>query len=288
VIALVTGASGFIGRHLVGALAESGAEVHAVVREQSARSAPPLPESHLHRLTQPAAEIGAVVEAVQPSVVFHLATHFTARHHASEIISMLESNVIFGSTLAQACAQQQVRMVHATSAWQHYRGAEYEPVSLYAATKQALVDIVDYFSLVEGLDAREVCLFDTYGPQDDRGKLVSALLSAARNGAPMPMSSGHQLTDLVHVRDVVEALLLAAESPRFGRRMVVRTGEPITIRQLAEIVATISGRQLSLQWGARPDRGREMVTDWAIPGDNLGWRATTALTDGLAELWEHP
>ncbi len=285
-IALVTGASGFVGRHLVRRLAASGVEVHAVVRSSSTRPAPAVPDDRVHRLADPSAEIAAVVEQVQPEVVFHLATHFAARHQPAEIIEMMNSNVVFGTTLAQACAAQRARLVHTTSAWQHYQGADYEPVSLYAASKQALVDVIEYFRLVEGLDAREVCLFDTYGPDDDRGKLVSALLASARNGNSMQMSSGLQLIDLVHIEDVVAALRLAADVPRYSQRMVVRTGHPITVRQLAATVAEVSGRALGLEWGARPDRGREMLSDWAIPAENHGWTPKIGLADGLGRLWQ--
>jgi len=286
VTAVVTGASGFVGRHLVRALTTSGVDVHAVVRASSTRPAPAVPETRIHRLDEPSAEIAEVIEKVQPDVVFHLATHFAARHQPSEIIAMMESNVVFGTTLAQACAAQRARLVHTTSAWQHYQGADYEPVSLYAASKQALVDVIEYFRIVEGLDAREVCLFDTYGPDDDRGKLVSALLTSARNGTSMQMSSGLQLIDLVHIDDVVAALRLAAEVPSFGQRMVVRTGQPIMVRQLAATVAEVSGRPLGVEWGARPDRGREMTADWVIAAENHGWTPQIALVDGLAQLWQ--
>lgn len=283
--ALVTGASGFVGRHLVRALSEAGAQVHAVVRTTSSRHRPSGPGITVHELGQPAVEIGEVIEAVRPDTVFHLATHFSARHLPAEIISMLEANVVFGTTLAQACAATQTRLVHATSAWQHYGGAGYEPVSLYAATKQALVDIIEYFRVVEGLDSREVCLFDTYGPEDDRGKLTGALLTAARTGAELDMSSGNQLIDLVHIDDVVGALLVAGEAEHFSGRMVVRTGRPVTVRDLAAIIEEVSGAALRINWGSRPDRGREMITDWEIAANNGRWQPQRSLRDGLADLW---
>jgi len=285
VIALVTGASGFVGRHLVSTLIADGVEVHAAVRSSSTRPPPSVPGVRVHRLNDPSSQIPEVVHTVQPAVVFHLATHFAARHQPSEIIAMLESNVVFGTTLTQACAETGARFVHATSAWQHFEGASYEPVSLYAATKQALVDIIEYFRVAEGLDAREVCLFDTYGPDDDRGKLISLLITTARSGAELAMSSGNQLIDLVHIDDVVSALLVAARAGRVEDRLVARTGAPLRVRELAEIIAEVSGQELKLRWGARPDRGREMVNDWAVSGNNLGWRPKVALRDGIAELW---
>lgn len=282
---LVTGASGFVGRHLTRALVARGDDVHAVVRVGSTRPVPALPSAQLHRLDDSRSQIGSVVEAVAPELVFHLATHFAARHVPDEMLSMLDANVAFGAVLAQSCATHGIRLVHTTSAWQHYRGADYDPVSLYAATKQAFVDVVEYFRIVELLDAREVCLFDTYGPDDGRGKLVESLIAALREGRSMEMSSGRQLVDLVHIDDVVAALLLAAEAESFGRRMVVRSGQPLSIRALVDLLNDVSGAVLSARWGARPDRGREMVEDWPVEGDSLGWAPAVSLPDGLARLW---
>jgi len=239
---LVTGANGFIGRHLCSHLAAAGENVHAVVRASSARVVAYRPEITIHTLRDSSAEYAAVSASVQPVVVFHLATLFTPRHSPAEIAQMVEANVTFGTTVADACARDGARLVHTTSAWQHYAGAEYSPVSLYAATKQALCDIILYFTEAAGLMASEVCLFDTYGPRDDRKKLIWHLLEHAASGAPLPMSSGHQLVDLTHVDDVVAALVQVATDPPRGARLVARSGDPLTIRALAALAQRIPAR----------------------------------------------
>jgi nucleoside-diphosphate-sugar epimerase len=283
---LVTGATGFVGRHLCRALAASGADVHAVVRSGSSRAVDHPVGVTTHVVDDATAEYPAVAEAVRPGVVFHLATHFAARHSAHEIARMVDANVTFGTVVADTAAKAGTRLVHATSAWQHYGGAEYAPVSLYAATKQALSDVLEYYVQVEGLDAREVCLFDTYGPDDDRKKLVWVLLEHAATGAPLAMSSGLQLVDLTHVRDVVRALRHAAGVPGATGRLVARSGAPLTVRDLARTVEDVTGRPVNAQWGAREPRPREMTENWSVPGSLAGWAPTTELADGLAELWD--
>jgi len=283
---LVTGANGFIGRHLCSSLAAAGEDVHGVVRATSSRVVTHRPEVTIHHLEDSNAEYAAVADAVQPAVVFHLATLFAPRHEPSEIDAMIDANVTFGTAVADAAARGGARLVHTTSAWQHYAGAEYSPVSLYAATKQALCDIVRYFSEVEGLMANEVCLFDTYGPRDDRKKLVWLLLEHAASGAPLPMSSGHQLVDLTHVDDVVAALVQVAMGPPAGERLVARSGSPLTIRALAAVIEQVTGRAIDARWGERPMRPREMEGDWAVSGAATSWRPRIDLAAGVAQLWD--
>lgn len=280
--ALVTGATGFIGRHLVRSLTSGGVQVHGVTRSGSHR-APVMPDGvTLHRLDRPSTQVAGVIGDVRPDVVFHLATHFAARHSPDEITDMVESNVTLGTVVAESASAVGARLVHATSAWQHADGAAYSPVSLYAATKQAFVEVVAYYREVRNLDAREVCLFDTYGPDDDRGKLVSTLLDHAASGTDLAMSSGRQLIDLTYVDDVVAAFRRVAEHPGPVERLVVRTGRPTSVRDLVDVVADVTGRTVHVRWGSRPDRPREMLTDWPVPSDDLGWRATVSLADGRA------
>jgi nucleoside-diphosphate-sugar epimerase len=283
---LVTGGTGFIGRHLVRALAAAGDDVHVVTRESSLRR-PETPAQGvtLHALPRPSVDVAAVIDSVAPTTVFHLATHFVARHRPDELADMVDSNVTLGTVVAEGAVRVDARLVHTTSAWQHFDGAEYDPVSLYAAMKQALVDVVRYFQAVESLDAREVCLFDTYGPDDDRGKLVGALLGHARQGTALTMSSGRQLVDLTHVSDVVAALRAADTYDGPVTRLVARSGSPVTVRELVDVVQDVTGRTLDVTWGAREDRPREMTQDWSVASDDIGWRPRVALRDGLGELW---
>ena len=281
---LVTGANGFIGRHLCNHLAGGGANVHAVIRASSAQVAH-RPEVTIHALGSDP-DYAAVADTVQPAVVFHLATRFAPRHDPADIARMVEANVMFGTVVADAAARGGARLVHTTSAWQHFGGAEYSPVSLYAATKQALCDIIEYFTEAEGLMADEVCLFDTYGPRDDRRKLIWLLLEHAATGAPLPMSSGHQLVDLTHVDDVVAALLLVATEPPRVERLVARSAGPLTVRTLVALVEKITGRPIDARWDERPARPREMEEDWAIAGSATSWRPRIDLADGVAQLWD--
>lgn len=260
---LVTGASGFIGSHLVRTLAAAGQPVQALVRN--------------------GLDLTAIDEA-RPDVVVHLATRFVAQHRPDEVRELIEANVTFATMVAEASLRVGARLVHATSAWQHYEGAGYSPVSLYAASKQAFVDVLAHYEAA-GLRTAEVCLFDTYGPGDTRRKLVWLLLDAARTGAPVPLGSGRQLIDLTHVDDVVAAFTLAGSGELDGARLVARSGLPLSVRDLVTVVEEVTGQPLAVEWGARPDRPREMYTDWTVPGAAARWRPQVGLADGLAALW---
>lgn len=268
---LLTGGTGFVGSAVGPLLDRRGCEVWAPGREE---------------LSAPAERLVERIGEFDPDVVVHLAARFLASHRASDISDLVRSNVELGAVVAEAAAECGARLVWTSTAWQHVGGRDYEPVSLYAATKQALADVIRYYEGVRGLQAVDLTLFDTYGPGDPRGKVVAHLLASAARGDALQMSSGNQLIDLTHVDDVAEGIVQAALADTPPRSAVLRSGEPITVRALVALVSEVTGTDLEVQWGARPDRPREMVTDWEV-GDRLpGWTPAVPLRSGLAQCWE--
>lgn len=267
---LVTGASGFIGRTLVPQLAGRGCVVEVLDRAQA---------------SFPAAQVVDRIVEFAPDAVIHLATRFLAQHDADEIPDLIRSNVEFGTIVTEGALRADARLVMIGSAWQHVGGHDYDPVSLYAATKQALSVIVEYYSAVRGLDAREVTLFDTYGPGDIRPKLVPSLLGAARSGVALQMSDGNQLVDLTYVDDVARGIAGVALDSDAPTASVLRSWSPLTIRELVDVTESAIGRSVPVEWGARESRPREMREDWVFGASPAGWSADVRLEDGLRLTW---
>lgn len=267
---VVTGGSGFVGRALLPILRARGDEV-ALLDRHDAQSLP-----------------SAVVDRVahfRPDAVIHLATHFLSGHEPDDITALVRSNVEFGTVVAEAAMTSGARLVNVGSAWQHFEGAAYDPVSLYAATKQALDVIIEYYERVRGLDAVSVTLFDTYGPGDERPKLIPMLMRAADTGHAIEMSDGQQLIDLTYVDDVATGLVHVVSLPHPPRHGVLRSGRPVSIRDLVSVFEAATGRAVPVLWGARPSRPREMTSDWSYGSRPEGWHPTVDLAEGLARTW---
>ena len=290
--ALVTGATGFVGAHLVRALVDDGDTVHAIVRPDSDPDRLRLLEgATVHPSDGTVYDLSRIVGEARPDVVHHLAALFIAEHRLEHVAPLIEANLGFGTALLEAMRLHEVdALVNTGTVWQHYEDAEYDPVCLYAATKQAFEAIVVHYRNTNGLRAITLELTDTYGPNDPRGKLIALLLRLAREGGGVDISPGEQRLDLVHASDVTRAFRGAAErvrelAPGAEERYVVRSGEPLSVRELAGLVEDVSGARLDLRWGARPYRAREVMEPARIGETLPGWRAEVPLRRGLEELW---
>lgn len=291
--ALVTGASGFIGAALTRRLLAEGWEVHLLLRTGSASDALPAPSErlHLHRHDGSTVQLLEIMRTAAPDAVFHLASLFLAQHQPEDVERLVQANLLFSTQLAEAMAQCGVRLLLNTgTSWEHYQDADYNPVCLYAATKQAFSALLQYYIECHGLRVATLKLFDTYGPGDTRPKLLNLLKRLANDGSSLAMSPGGQLIDLVYIDDVLDAYLLAWARLADGRQTAasaeygVSSGAPLPLRDLAERYSQASGKALAIDWGGRPYRAREVMVPWTRSQPVPGWQPKVTLGEGLARF----
>jgi nucleoside-diphosphate-sugar epimerase len=290
--ALVTGATGFIGSHLAERLAAGPHEVHVLVRQSSDLGvlAALGPVISVHITDGSFDSLNAVIQLVSPEIVFHAASLFLSEHRPEDVAALVQSNILFPCQLVEAMVRNGVRrLVNCGTSWQHYQGKQYSPVCLYAATKQAFSDLLQYYVEATELAVVTLTLFDTYGPDDKRLKLFSTLYRAAASGETTAFSPGDQLIHIVYIDDVVDALILAAqrllESPgACFESFAVRTEQPIRLRELVEIFSAVTGLALKIVWGGRPYRSREMMTPWQDGATLPGWSAKVGLQEGIRKV----
>lgn len=292
ITALVTGATGFVGSHLTRRLAKDGYRVHILIRPASSliQLGSVRKDIRIHKHDGTTKGMFAIIKNARPDIVFHLASMFLAEHAAENVVPMLESNIVFGTQLIEAMAAHKVyHLVNTGTSWQHYQGRDYSPACLYAATKQAFEDMLQFYIESTPLKAITLKLYDTYGPDDRRKKLFSLLQQMTGKKKNLKMSPGNQSLDLVYIDDVVEAYLIAGKRLLKGlaaghERYAVSSGEQIKLKKLIRIYEKKSGTALPVKWGARPYREREVMRPWY--GGRLlpGWHPTVKLPDGIFRL----
>ena len=289
-IALVTGATGYIGANLCAYLLQHNWTVYALVRSTSDATylqSVTGKNVYLHQVEEGGRNIPKVIAEAKPEVVFHVASLFLAEHKYENISELIQSNITFGTQVVDAMVKQGVnKLINVGTAWQHYNDSEYDPVCLYAATKQAFEDILTYYKNAHSLQVITLKLFDTYGPRDPRRKLLALLCNAAASGQELVMSAGEQQIDLVYLDDVMHAFACAVQELDKGRTgsYAIASGRGVSLRELVDIMEDISGRKLNISWGGRPYRQREVMVPWnqgcALPG----WKAQVPLEIGLKKL----
>ena len=283
---LVTGASGFVGRHCLGPLESRGFEVHAVSRRELDAG----PGTwHVCDLLDEAAR-RSLVESVSPSHLLHAAW-------------FLEPGVYLSSELNADWAAASIDLVRT---FQRHGGKrvvalgtcfEYEfgrpvlgedaplrPASVYGATKKALWMALRALSSATELSFAWARLFFLFGPFEDRRRLVGDVASSLLEGCEVATSDGLQRRDYMFVEDAGDALAELVASDVEGE-VNVATGEAPPVRQLVADVAAAAGRPELVRYGARPAPAGdppEIRADVRRLTEDVGWRAYTPREEAIA------
>lgn len=286
---LVTGASGFIGSRLSTVLAGEGNHtVYALVREGGKRdgfAAPVVPVIHDGTVET----LIASLRKLEIGGIVHLASLFLAQHTPADIDRLIAANLQFGTQLIEAAAVTGVDwFINTSSFWQHYGNNGYSPVALYAATKQAFEDILQYYRETTPVKIVTLELFDTYGPIDPRPKLFRLLLGQLAASVPLAMSPGEQRMNLLHIDDVIAAFLrlvdLLEQGAPLAEKYSASARELPTLQEVATLFGQIAGRELSIEWGGRPYRSREFMNPAPVYPPVPGWQQAIPLADGIAQV----
>ena len=307
---LVTGGAGFIGSHLVDALAARGDEVLVIDDFSSGKRAnlAGALEAGASVTELDVADAQAMFEVLgdfRPRSVFHLAAQidvrrsmadpgFDARLNVVGTVNALEaaaragaSKLVFTSTGGAIYGEGAER----TSELPFAETAPCRPFSVYGQSKLAAEGYVDLYARTRGLGATTVRLGNIYGPRQDpatEAGVVAIFCAAARDGGrPTVFGTGLQTRDYVHVADVVAALLAAEASDDPGP-LNVGTGIETSVLQLVELVGGAFGRDdFEPEFAsAREGEVERTVLETSAAAERLGWRAGRTIQAGLAETVE--
>jgi UDP-glucose 4-epimerase len=304
---IVTGGAGFIGSHLVDALAARGDQVLVLddVSSGKRENLASALEAGVTLTELDVADARAVFEAVEgfsPDSVFHLAAQidvrrsmadpgFDARLNVMGTVNVLEASsragagrLVFTSTGGAIYGEGEGREDELPFA----ETARCEPFSVYGQSKLAAEGYIDLYSRTRELSAGAVRLGNVYGPRQDpatEAGVVAIFCSLARDGGrPTIFGTGEQTRDYIHVADVIDALLAMEGSEESGP-INAGTGVETTVLELAEQIGRLSGREdfEPEMAPARPGEVERTVLETRHATERLGWSAKHELASGLEQ-----
>jgi nucleoside-diphosphate-sugar epimerase len=295
---LVTGATGFIGSHVVDALLEEGATVHALTSTVSSvypqRLLPVRDRITLHEgsLADRSA-MDAVADAVRPRVVLHLGAYTHVGKSWQRVDECVQVNVQGTVNLLQALAPYGYDKLVYTGTSEIYGDVEVpfseegpvNPISPYSVSKYAGERYCRMFHQGKQWPIVMVRPFNAYGPAQSPDRIIPEIIVRALRGQELRMTQGRQTREFNYVTDLARGFVAAALHGEPGRLYNLGCGVEVSMRDLATTILGLMGDPIVAQLGVLPDRPTEIWRMYADAGrarDELGWTSQVSLEDGLA------
>jgi nucleoside-diphosphate-sugar epimerase len=159
-----------------------------------------------------------------------------------------------------------------------------KPATLYGAAKNALRQVVESFADANDLEFAWGRIFLTFGPHEHEARLVPSVTKALLRGEIAECSAGTHLRDFLYVEDVADAFAALTDSAVQGA-FNIASGEPASVRDVAQRLAKLAGRVDLLRLGALPERAGDppiLVADTRRLRSELGWKPNSSLDQALA------
>jgi nucleoside-diphosphate-sugar epimerase len=274
---LVTGASGFVGRHVLPLLEPEWDVVRAGRADADLR----VP-----------ADAEALVARVKPTHILHLA--WNAEHGrywtAPDNDDWADGTIALARAFASSGGRRFVGAgTCAEYDWTALDGPCVEdktplnPQTIYGRAKARAFRGVEQACGEAGVSWAWGRLFFLYGPGEDERRLVPSVLRALHAGQRAKVTAGTQVRDFLHVTDVARAFVALLTSDIVGA-VNVGSGVPVTLRQVVETLARATGRPQDVDFGAvsMPPGDPPTIVANASRIYSTGWRPLIALEEGLS------
>ncbi len=262
---VVTGAGGYVGRHVVRALLDRGHDVVATVRPDSRADVDPRATIVAADVLDPAFELAAL--GPTPDGLVHLAWQDGFAHNAPSHLLQLSNHFRFLDAVVEAGVGRLAVLgtMHEVGYWEGPIDADTptNPLSLYGIAKDALRRAC-FVHLAPRVNLQWLRCYYILGDDRSNQSIFTRILNAVDEGkTTFPFTTGKNRYDFIDVDDLAEQIAVVSARADVTGVINCASGEPVSLADRVERFIADNALPITLEYGAFPDRPYDSPGVWA-------------------------
>ncbi|NYS59721.1 NAD-dependent epimerase/dehydratase family protein [Vreelandella salicampi] len=294
---LLTGATGFLGSHLLESLIYNGYQVTILKRSTSDtwRISHLLNKIKTHNIDKE--RIEEIFKNNDINLIIHLATFYKKNDEINFFEDMIDVNIKLPSLLLEHGIRFGIKGFINTGTFFEYDDSTVpiseknsnKPSNYYARTKISFESILHTYNNLINIVTLKI--FSPYGPKDNK-KIIPYILESAIKKTPLKLSAGLQKLDFIYCDDVVNAYIKTIEyivkKEKINETFNIGSGLPISIRELISIIEEKSGMNIEKEWGNSTSNSFLITfADIAKAKEQLNWHPKVSIKEGITKTMSY-
>ncbi|MBI2118342.1 MAG: GDP-mannose 4,6-dehydratase [Elusimicrobia bacterium] len=297
---LVTGASGFIGSHLISFLSSQDAKVHALIFSRE------VPTQNLWKFKTKSIKyykcsflnfrkLNSIVKFIKPVKIIHLGSLVDLNRSFQIARQVIHANIKGTLNLLESLRNVPFDLfVYASSVEVYGNGpipfkeSQREiPPSPYAISKLTGEHFVNFYSKIYNYPISILRLSTCYGPGQNENRLIPSAIKSALASRSIEISQINQSRNFIYIRDIIKAIGKVLVKPKVINEIInIGSEETISVEKMIESIKILTGSNSRTLAGRVPNRAQE-IQNWSVSSVKakkiLGWKVSTSLRQGLKE-----
>ena len=280
---LVTGSTGFFGKHLTKRLEKKGYEIYRFMDD--------LTNGH---------EVNRQIHEFLPTTIYHLGGIVDLSRSFDIAKNCIEINIKGALHVLEALRQNKpIRFIYTSSEEVYGNGplpySEDQipnPPSPYAVSKIAAEQLAKLYGQELGFSIFIFRIGTAYGPEQPDSRLIPQIIIKALKGENIPLNSGTKKRDYIYIDDAIDVMMLPLEKNMKEQIAIINAGggKQYSLKNLVDIVLRLTKSKSKVLFGAFPDRFLE-ADEWLLDNTKakelLSWEPETSLEQGLKKMIDY-
>ena len=195
-------------------------------------------------------QLNQKLKKIKINTVIHCATHYVKKHSYTDILKLVNSNILLGNIILENLEVMKVKkFINFSTVWQDPKNTNGKYTNLYSAYKRSFSEIVEFYKQsFKNIKFFEMLISDTFGYSDKRKKLISVLKYNYQNNKPTDIVSKNLFINLINVNDLNYLILKVLNNKVLPDRYIVCNSKDIKLVELIKNINKNNKKKIKINW----------------------------------------